>query len=75
MGLITNNITSPFGDVRKENMKETIVVYITFLVVALLVSNCGIFPEEETYRIDKSINDNTTAQNQQIEYWRTYAAN
>lgn len=56
-------------------MKETIVVYITFLVVALLVSNCGIFPEEETYRIDKSINDNATAQNQQIEYWRTYAAN
>jgi len=59
----------------KENMKETILAYITFLVVALLVSNCGIFPEEETYRIDKSINDNSTAQNQQIEYWRTYAAN
>jgi len=55
-------------------MKETILAYITFLVVALFVSNCGIFPEEETYRIDKSINDNTTT-NQQIKYWRTYAAN
>lgn len=56
-------------------MKETIFVYITFLIVALLVSNCGIFPEEETYKIDKSINDNATSKNQQIEYWRTYAAN
>ena len=55
-------------------MKEIILTYTTFLVVALLVS-CGFFPEEETYRIDKKINDNTTAQNQQIEYWRTYAAN
>tara|TARA_A100001035_G_C27758440_1_gene489986 strand:- start:256 stop:414 length:159 start_codon:yes stop_codon:yes gene_type:complete len=52
-------------------MKETILVYITFLVVSLLVSNCGIFPDEETYKVDKKINDNTTAQ----EYWRTYAAN
>ena len=56
-------------------MKETVLSYITFLIVSLLVSNFGIFPEEETYRIDKKINDNTTAQNQQIEYWRTYAAN
>jgi len=53
-------------------MKEIIITYTTFLVVALLVSNCGIFPDGETYRVDESINDNTTAQ---IEYWRTYAAN
>ena len=50
-------------------MKETVLSYITFLIVSLLVSNCGIFPEEETYRVDKKINDNTTAQ---IEYWTNY---
>ena len=55
-------------------MKETIIVYITFLVVALLVSNCGIFPEEEVYVVNERINDNATEQ-QQINYWRTYASN
>ena len=50
-------------------MKEIILTYTTFLVVALLVSNCGIFPEEERYKIDKPISDNSTAQ---LEYWNTY---
>ena len=55
-------------------MKETIFVYFMFLVSALLISNCGIFPEEEVYVVNERINDNATEQ-QQINYWRTYAAN
>tara|TARA_B100000242_G_C42856462_1_gene397610 strand:- start:533 stop:685 length:153 start_codon:yes stop_codon:yes gene_type:complete len=41
-------------------MKETIIVYIMFLVSALIISNCGIFPAEEVYHSDESINDNST---------------
>tara|TARA_B100000519_G_C14039045_1_gene341816 strand:- start:246 stop:410 length:165 start_codon:yes stop_codon:yes gene_type:complete len=53
-------------------MKETVIVYIMFLVSALLISNCGVFPEKEVYVVNEKINDNVTEQ-QQINYWRTYA--
>jgi len=53
------------------NMKETVIMYIVFLLSALLISNCGVFPEEEVYVVNERINDNVTEQ--QINYWRTYA--
>jgi len=52
-------------------MKETTYLYVIFLVVAIFVSNCGVFPQDERYIIDESINDNATEQ-QQIEYWGKY---
>tara|TARA_B100000242_G_C43022458_1_gene475896 strand:- start:218 stop:367 length:150 start_codon:yes stop_codon:yes gene_type:complete len=42
-------------------MKETIVVYVLFLFTALFTSNCGIFPEGETYKTDSRVNDNSTS--------------
>ena len=41
-------------------MKETILVYILFIFSALIVANCGIFPAEEVYHSDESINDKST---------------
>ena len=42
-------------------MKETIIVYVLFLFAALFTSNCGFFPEGETYKTDSRVNDNSTS--------------
>ena len=42
-------------------------------ICSLMIISCGIFPEDEVYRVDKSINDNSSnVEQQQIAYWRTY---
>lgn len=42
-------------------MKETILAYAIFLICSLVVANCGIFPAEEVYYTNESVNDNSSA--------------
>ena len=52
---------------------STKMKYFILLVCSSLIMGCGFFPEDEVYRTDKSINDNSSSvKQQQISYWRTY---
>lgn len=56
------------GPKMSNNMKMFIIY-----ICSLMIISCGIFPEDEVYRTDKSINDNSSnVEQQQISYWRTY---
>ena len=58
----------PAGPHRSNNMK-----YFILFVFSSLAIGCGLFPEDEVYRTEKSINDNSSSvEQQQISYWRTY---
>ena len=50
----------------KGYMKETIVLYVIFIFVAIFVANCGLLPEEEVYKTDRKINDNFSASSYSI---------
>jgi hypothetical protein len=56
------------GPQKSNNMKMYIIC-----MSSLMIISCGIFPEDEVYRVDKSISDNSSnVEQQQIAYWRTY---
>jgi len=42
------------------------------IIIASYALACGIFPQEEKYVINESINDNVTASEQKLSYWRSY---
>lgn len=42
------------------------------IIIASYAFACGMFPQEERYVTSESINDNATASEQQLAYWRSY---
>ena len=45
---------------------------IASIIIASYALACGMFPQEERYVINESINDNVTESKQQLAYWRSY---
>lgn len=42
------------------------------IIIASYALACAMFPQEERYVTSESINDNVTASEQQLAYWRSY---
>ena len=45
---------------------------VASIIIASYAFACAIFPQEERYVTSESINDNVTASEQQLDYWRSY---